>query len=735
MDAELRTQLAFHATGKRSGSLEPVEVPQLRPALFVGYRDLAKLRYDFPLVLAHPKGDEPWVRSLTGIVDAILQKIAPRGVEGERTRRQVLRLEQEIRRRAGEKGAGKLSALWDEAVAALIAKSNEDLSESFQRARAALAADGDVADCDAALPARLFTHAWRTVQERRLHGLAERIERLVLKLSDVMVADFARSESGRSPAALAAAMGPVFAGEFDFSAMARVIGSAASKGALPESRRLRIEHTLQVLRDQPFLAGARKHDMTEALRDFAFDDCYAALAAYRAKLPAIVDLVRAITIAELEIEGRYVEAEHDAFFASFDQGSLGRDDLALFPDVLVCLRTADGRAEQQAGIMAVLSSGLPIKVLAQSDDILGEPQAGQGAFSFAVARLGTMAVGLNDVYVLQASAANLYALRERISRGLMFPGAALFSVFSGAGKEGELPPYLASAAAMQSRTFPAFCYDPAAGADLASRFALEENPQPDADWPRHGFTYEDEAHQRVAKDLFFTFVDFVASDRRFAGHFARVPAGKGNGAMIPVGEWLDAEPAAVAEKVPYILMVDGADGLHRSIADEALTTAARRCRDMWHRLQELGGIHNSYAERLLAKEKKAWEEQRQREAAVAAKVEAPAPATAAAAAPAAAPAAPAAPAAAEAAPEQKSDDPYIETLRCTSCNECTNLNPRMFQYNENKQAFIADPNAGTYRQLVEAAENCQVSIIHPGKPRNPNEPDLAELIKRAEPFN
>jgi hypothetical protein len=36
--------------------------------------------------------------------------------------------------------------------------------------------------------------------------------------------------------------------------------------------------------------------------------------------------------------------------------------------------------------------------------------------------------------------------------------------------------------------------------------------------------------------------------------------------------------------------------------------------------------------------------------------------------------------------------------------------------------------------LVEAAESCQVSIIHPGKPRNANEPGIAELLKRAEPF-
>ena len=49
-------------------------------------------------------------------------------------------------------------------------------------------------------------------------------------------------------------------------------------------------------------------------------------------------------------------------------------------------------------------------------------------------------------------------------------------------------------------------------------------------------------------------------------------------------------------------------------------------------------------------------------------------------------------------------------------------------------AGIKDLTAGTYRQLVEAAESCQVAIIHPGKPRDPNEAGLEELLVRAEPF-
>ena len=81
------------------------------------------------------------------------------------------------------------------------------------------------------------------------------------------------------------------------------------------------------------------------------------------------------------------------------------------------------------------------------------------------------------------------------------------------------------------------------------------------------------------------------------------------------------------------------------------------------------------------------------------------------------------------------DSAYIETPRCTTCNECTQINDKMFVYNDDMQAEIADPDAGSYRQLVEAAEICQVSIIHPGKPRNPNEPGLDELMERAAAFN
>jgi pyruvate-ferredoxin/flavodoxin oxidoreductase len=108
-----------------------------------------------------------------------------------------------------------------------------------------------------------------------------------------------------------------------------------------------------------------------------------------------------------------------------------------------------------------------------------------------------------------------------------------------------------------------------------------------------------------------------------------------------------------------------------------------------------------------------------------------------------APAATAVPAAAQAqaSPAVVDDDddmaiePWIQTELCTTCNECTNLNSKMFAYNENKQAYIKDPKAGTFAQLVQAAEKCPAALIHPGTPLNPKEKDLEKWIRRAEPFN
>jgi pyruvate-ferredoxin/flavodoxin oxidoreductase len=79
--------------------------------------------------------------------------------------------------------------------------------------------------------------------------------------------------------------------------------------------------------------------------------------------------------------------------------------------------------------------------------------------------------------------------------------------------------------------------------------------------------------------------------------------------------------------------------------------------------------------------------------------------------------------------------PWIDSEECTACDECVNLNSKMFKYDDKRRAYIADPNAGTYKELVVAAERCTAGVIHPGLPRAQATPGIEKLIERARAFN
>jgi hypothetical protein len=628
MHAELNAQLAFHLTGARSpAALEPVDTRALRPALFAAYRDLTVLRYDFPLVFA-----ENSIRPLSELVDEALA-----GVTDERVRQQALRREREIRARLAGGLGGRLSTLWD--------------------IEPKLALDGELADCHPAFPGRLVLALWEKVQGDKTRALREDAERLVARLAGILAADYAHSDEGRSPEALAQSLA-VRDDTFDTAALSRLLAKALPERRLVPGRRNRIRAALAVLKSPPS-------------HNFVFESCAAALGALQERRPALIELARAMAVARLEAAGEYVEAVHDPVFSEFGEASI---DAELVPAYVVRLNARDLQAPENACLGELLASGLPAKILVEHHDILDwSAVANAPAFGAQARALAGLALGSNEVFVVQTVASNLYRLRGRVRKALEYSGAALVSVFCG--------PYLAAAAAMESRAFPAFSYDPTAA--HGERFSLENNPQPERDWPLHALAYEDAEHQRASEETAFSLMDFVASDARYADYFARLARGRADAG------------------VPSIPMVDAENRLHRVIVAEAVAREARRCLDAWH------GLQARVAPKPVL------------EAQPASPPPAPAPASAA-------------PEAEKPAPA--SDAAYIETPRCTTCEECVKINSRMFVYDANKQAYIADPKAGSYRDLVEAAESCQVSIIHPGKPLDAGEPGLAELLERAKPF-
>jgi ferredoxin len=336
-------------------------------------------------------------------------------------------------------------------------------------------------------------------------------------------------------------------------------------------------------------------------------------------------------------------------------------------------------------------------------------------------------------------------------------------------------------AALGGRAHPFIHYDPEAGATWARRLDLGGNPQPEADWPLYELAFESDTAESRSVSVAFTFADFLLLEPRFRDHFRVIPDGIPEDELTPLADRLARSPEDEEHTIPFVWAADATGGAHRLVVDRVLERACRDRLDYWRTLQELAGIRNEHVQEAVGRERARLEDafaaertllQQEHEAelahvrqdesravmhrlaqsllgidvdALAETVVAPAPPPV--------PPVDAAPAVAEpdadvtTAPpteptpsrDDEDDDggeePWIDSALCTSCNDCLGINPQLFVYNGNKQAVIGDASAGTYAQLVQAAEKCPARCIHPGRPVNPDEPGLDALVERARPFN
>ncbi len=77
---------------------------------------------------------------------------------------------------------------------------------------------------------------------------------------------------------------------------------------------------------------------------------------------------------------------------------------------------------------------------------------------------------------------------------------------------------------------------------------------------------------------------------------------------------------------------------------------------------------------------------------------------------------------------------WIETPECTACDECVNINPKIFRYNGDKKAEVADPKAGPSRTSSRPRRSAPPGASTPARPGIRRRPGLDKLMKRAEKY-
>ncbi|MBL3589380.1 MAG: 2-oxoacid:acceptor oxidoreductase family protein [gamma proteobacterium endosymbiont of Lamellibrachia anaximandri] len=461
---------------------------------------------------------------------------------------------------------------------------------------------------------------------------------------------------------------------------------------------------------------------------------------------------KAIRHAELELAGKFNPVEHNPFFQQFNWKDFSDDEWLMCPPVVSV--GGDG-AMYDIGfqnLSRAMASGMPIKVLVLDTQVYSNT-GGQACTSGFISQISDMApygkamkgkeemrkeMGLIGIahrtsYVLQGSVSNTTHLIEGYIDGLNSRRPALFNIYAVCQPEhGVADDATArqSKIAVESRAYPLMKFDPDAGETLQDCIDLEGNPAIEEDWPSYSIDYIDENDQEAKLEVPMTFADFAVTEGRFRKHFRTAPPETWGEEMIPFHRFLDLDEDEREGNYPYIWGVDGKNRLMRILCSEEIVKSAEERRQFWHQLKGIAGELDKVDVNALVEQAKV--DMANRLSSTLLSMAASGNATALAGSISANGHSP--DGGIGAAPAGDYEPVWIETPECTACDECTDINPKIFAYNDDKLAVVIDPQAGTYKDIVKAAEKCTAGCLHPGTPWNMGEKDIEKLVKRAEKF-
>lgn len=758
-----------------------------------------RYQYPLYLAPADGSDTDPLARPVGEHFAATLEAASPGADQARILKDNLPWIERFLRERLAGTGPVAAPGLFAEAAAAMQAHldldpaNRERLQADLEQLGNAIAPGGQFLDYGPNVSLHLMLHAVRHRDASKREQLRDSIDKHIKALEALLDVEKAKSAGANEPDNITTSVG-VGSRYFDSGALSGMLEHrAAGSVEMPAPRRARIEAALQTLRSRNNhavlirLVGRLDDTEFDNLPDLQVvdsdDPCVTAAEVYNREAAGFAELFAALRIAALEIDGSYDPAVHDSWFAGFDWQAFSADEMQLVTRV-VALVSADYLAgDGLPAFSRLLGSRLPVHVLSwvRAYDNPGA-RPGEGPFDAYRFELGYFGVGHRQVVVAQTSAARHDELLAGYLSALDSNRTSLHLVNRGTQskvKQPLLEPWFVASAALESRAHPFVLINPDAGDHAAQRVRFDGNPQCENDWPVEKLEYRNADGETTQMELAFTFADYALLMPALHDQFRRVPNGLESGDLLPVDQYLDAGDEVADRAVPFVWAIDEEGTLSRLAVSRALVLACRDRLNYWHTLQELAGVQNFYVEeaidRIIEEQRVAIEAEREQllkeheeelesvrseaageamgqlvdflmgadlsgmigggqlasmPAAAPAETEAPEEADAEAAEPEAAE-----PVAGEPEEELSFDEPWLDTAACTTCDDCMSINKMMFAYNEDKQAYIRDPKAGSYADLVAAAEICPAKCIHPGKPLDPNEPGLDELIARAEPFN
>jgi pyruvate-ferredoxin/flavodoxin oxidoreductase len=350
--------------------------------------------------------------------------------------------------------------------------------------------------------------------------------------------------------------------------------------------------------------------------------------------------------------------------------------------------------------------------------------------------ISLIAAAHRTAFVHQANISNYTHMIEGFIDGLNARRPALFNVYAVCQPEhgvADDATYARSKMALESRAYPVLTFDPTNGTSWEDCLNLDGNPDVDADWPVYNLEYQDEDGNKQSMELPMTFADFAVGEGRFRKHFRVAPRDTWNDNMVPLVDFIELEADDREDQYPYIWAVDKKNRLIRVLVSAELVASTEERLDFWRTLKSLAGLADRVDPEQIADQVRA-ETAQKLAAGLMQMLGGDASAAALTDAMGGMPASGGSGGGGGGAAAEGYEPVWIDRPECTSCDECININPKIFAYDDEKKAYVKDPKGGPYKDIVRSAEKCTGRCIHPGTPFNLNEKDVEKWVKRAEKY-
>lgn len=785
--ADLHHELRhFHQTGK------PIDIEQhvlcdtgLRPAVLTPWLRADLQWGEFPLYLPDPIHPEERIVPLTDLLTTTLDDIE----SAEPAREQLRDILWQAARAADEacaNAAGPKPFREILEVAEVTFRNEIDvafphdapvLHELWAKVMARLPEDGMLLSLSRYTSLELYARVIGDHRHAARQSFRRTLQSLVASLQDRLDLDLTHSPDAIRSDTLSAAMGNVAETYVDLQALSGQLHPPRGSKAMTPTHRKRVVESIDMLTHyleeddkdpSPILVHSQefpeelpwpRDDMVHNPDSFA-----TALALSEAAADELVPLLRAAWLARLEVMNQYDATLHDETLDSLDRDSLTAQDMLLCRGIVVLETDAAFEGATLASYSKLLHSRCPVHILVLHDTV--QPNRADGSVSFdrCDPGLALRSVAHQEPYVFQSSLARPEHLASGLKQMAQTAGPAAAFISHNPWPDFRESAWLGLVASYQGRSAPCFRFTPGDHATQATYFSCSHNPQPRAVWPTYCIPYVQPDATEGQLELAFTFADGVAQDPACREHFCMIPAQAWDSSQKELSDYLHTPPTDSANDIPFIWIVDENGLLQRAAVTRALTRASRERMQAWQQMQALAGI-SSDTVRHIPEPPQSHTPQKETNKEVDASVirdvglhqadvgvtegtihrlvatllgihttpenmKDSLPIASNSGEPTVERSS-----TSNAKPDTAIEEPYIDSVLCTSCDDCIHINSLVFAYNENKQAYIADPSKGTFAQLVKAAAQCPAACIHPGSPRAGDTSVTPTLLAKAAEFN